>query len=262
MRSSASTRNPSRSSRMARIPKRHGRPRCRPGPVPHHHGLLRAGRSTPFECHEEDRGVRVFDSGRALRAHDRVDVEHVVPRELVEVTLTVRDQPDLEPVTAQLVEHGQRVLVEREVLVALPLTHHVRRALPRSDRIPAHPEHDLLRERDPDLLVVHELGDWPARKPAPARPRTTQDRASTRAAPPPADTPRGLSSGPGPKQGEVDVEQASLLAPRIEDSPGTPPALVSDAPRPRQRTPSGIVARAESALADSALCGVDRGAQI
>ena len=60
-------------------------------------------------------------------------------------------------VPAQLVQHGQRVLVQREVLVALPLAHHVRRTRPCPGRVTAHPQDDLLGEGDPDLLVVHEL---------------------------------------------------------------------------------------------------------
>ena len=105
---------------------------------------------------DEDRGVRL-DPPVRLRAHHRVDLEAVVGDELVEVALTVRDEPDLDPVTSQLVEHRKRVLVEREVLVALPLPHHVHRARSGASRVASHPEHDLLRERDPDLLVVNEI---------------------------------------------------------------------------------------------------------
>ena len=77
--------------------------------------------------------------------------------ELLEVALPVRDEPDLQPVPAELVEHRQRVLVEREVLVPLPLAHHVGRARPRASASPPMPTDDLLGEGDPDLLVVHEL---------------------------------------------------------------------------------------------------------
>ena len=41
--------------------------------------------------------------------------------------------------------------------MALPLPHHVHRARSGASRVASHPEHDLLRERDPDLLVVNEI---------------------------------------------------------------------------------------------------------
>ena len=77
--------------------------------------------------------------------------------ELLEIALTVRYEPDHEPVTPQLVERGERVLVEREVLVPLPFTDHLGRTRACSTGIAPHPENDLLGERDPDLLVVNEI---------------------------------------------------------------------------------------------------------
>ena len=76
--------------------------------------------------------------------------------ELLEVTLPVRHEADLHAMSAKLVEDGEDVLVEREVLVPLPLAHHVGRALPGAFRVSTHATDDLLRERDPDLVVVHE----------------------------------------------------------------------------------------------------------
>ena len=55
------------------------------------------------------------------RSDHCVHLEPVVGDELLEVTLAVRDQPDLHPMSAKLVEDGEHVLVEREVLVPLPL---------------------------------------------------------------------------------------------------------------------------------------------
>src|SRR5262245_61908936 len=77
--------------------------------------------------------------------------------ELLEIALTVRDEPDPQTVPAKLVEHRQGVLVEREVLVPLPLAHHLGRTRTGPARIAAHAQDDLLGERDPDLLVVNEL---------------------------------------------------------------------------------------------------------
>ena len=67
--------------------------------------------------------------------------------ELDEVALPVRDQPDLEPVGAQRGQHGQRVVVEVEVVVHLPAPHHVDRARAGAARVAAHPPDDVLGER-------------------------------------------------------------------------------------------------------------------
>ena len=99
----------------------------------------------------------------------------------------------------------------------LPLAHHVGRARPRAAGIAAHPEDDLLGERDPDLLVVHEL--------VVALQRLDRAGASVRVpigverepVPlPDAPVPLGPELRPGPKEREVDVEQDGLEH-RIED---------------------------------------------
>ena len=134
----------------------------------------------------------------------------VVDDELVEVALPVRDKPDPEPMPPQLLEDGQRILVQGEVLVTLPLAHHVHGARPRTGRAPAHSEDDLLREGDPDLLVVHQV--------ALARQRLDRVDPSLRVAlgveleaVPLADAPVPLRPElrPGAKEREVDVEQDS-----------------------------------------------------
>ncbi len=107
------------------------------------------------ESRDEDRRMRLRPAVEPRSDH-RVDLQPVMGDELLEVALPVRDQPDLHPVPAKLVEDGEHVLVEREVLVSLPLAHHVGRALPGAFRVPTHAADDLLRERDPDLVVVHE----------------------------------------------------------------------------------------------------------
>ena len=80
-----------------------------------------------------------------------------------------------------------------------------------SARVAAHPEHDLLGERDPDLLVVHEL--------VVALERLDRSDARVRVAVrverepvplPDAPVPLRPQLRPGPKQREVDVEQDGL----------------------------------------------------
>ena len=78
--------------------------------------------------------------------------------ELVEIAAAVRDQADLDAVLPQCRESRKRVLVEREALVLLPGAHELRGARARSLAFAAHAEHDLLGERDPDLVVVGVIG--------------------------------------------------------------------------------------------------------
>ena len=91
------------------------------------------------------------------RADADVDVETVVAGELVEVALAVRHEPDPQAVRAERLEGGQSVVVEEEVLVPLPLPHELDGARAREHRIAAHALDDVLREADPELLVVDEL---------------------------------------------------------------------------------------------------------
>ena len=186
--------------------------------VADHGRLVRRGIERA-KCSDEDRRVRL-DAPMPLRAHDRVDFEPMVRRELVEIALAVRHETDLDPVTPQLVEHGQRVLVQREVLVPLPLAHHVSGALAGFPGIAAHPEDDLLRERDPDLLVVHELVVALERLDR-SQPRVRVEAGLEREPVPLPHAPVPLRPQlrPGPKQGEVDVEQDGLQH-STEDSPG------------------------------------------
>ena len=128
--------------------------------------------------------------------------------ELVQVALAVRDEPDPDTPRAEVAEHRQRVFVQREVLVPLPLPHHVDRARACAGRVRAHAEHDLLGERDPDLLVVHEV--------ALAAELLDRGRAGVGVAAgierepvpfPHAPVPLGPELRPGPEQREVDVEE-------------------------------------------------------
>jgi hypothetical protein len=76
----------------------------------------------------------------------------------VEVPARIRDQAELEAVPAQLGEHGEDVLVQLEVLRMQPA---VRDLLGKGAHVltgATHPAHDVLREADPDLGVVLELG--------------------------------------------------------------------------------------------------------
>ena len=91
------------------------------------------------------------------RSDADVDVEAVVPSEGVEVALPVGDETDPKVVAPERIERRQRVLVEEEVLVPLPLTDHVDRAAADGVTLAPHAADDVLREADPDVLVVNEL---------------------------------------------------------------------------------------------------------
>ena len=66
-------------------------------------------------------------------------------------------RPSFSPAAAQRVEHGQRVVVQLEVVRVRPRTLHLDGRAVRVAR-PAHPLDDPLGEEHPDLLVVVELG--------------------------------------------------------------------------------------------------------
>ena len=144
----------------------------------------------------------------AFEPDDGLHVEAVVGGELLEIALPVRDEPDPQPVAPQLVEHGEGVLVEGEVLVPLPLAHHVHCARPRSVGPAPHPAHDVLRERDPHLLVVHEIASplqlLDRSEPRPVVPPRIEHKPVPLPKPP---VPLGPQLRPRPKQGEVDVEK-------------------------------------------------------
>ena len=78
--------------------------------------------------------------------------------ELLEIAAGVRDQAELEVMATKLFEDGKRILVELEVLGSLPEQRHLDGTFAGAARVAAHPEDDSLRERDPDLVVVLELG--------------------------------------------------------------------------------------------------------
>ena len=84
------------------------------------------------------------------------DVELVVLRELLQVALPVGDEPDEEAVRPQRGDRGERIVVEGEVLVPLPLANHLGGARARAGGVAAHADDDPLGEGDPDLLVVNE----------------------------------------------------------------------------------------------------------
>jgi len=96
----------------------------------------------------EDRAMRL-DAAVADRADACVDVEAVVRGESLEIALAVGDESDAQPGGPQHREGWQRVLVEEEVLVPLPLSDDVERTRPRARPVTAHPDHDLLGEGDP-----------------------------------------------------------------------------------------------------------------
>src|SRR5205807_10018046 len=91
------------------------------------------------------------------RADRGVDVDAVVGDEGLEVSNTVRDERELQAEPPQLLEDGQRVLVEVEVAVLLPGALDRGGAFARPLSLTAHTADDPLGERDPDLLVVLQL---------------------------------------------------------------------------------------------------------
>ena len=91
------------------------------------------------------------------RGEHGVDDEAVVLDEQIEVARRVREQADLQAAAAERVERRRDVVEEVEVLGVLPGARHLGRARVRVAD-PAHPLDDPLREEDPDLLVVLELG--------------------------------------------------------------------------------------------------------
>ena len=66
-------------------------------------------------------------------------------REVEHVAGGVRDEPELQPGRAELLEDGQDVLVELEVLVVLPAARELDRDVIRLRLGAAHPERRLVR---------------------------------------------------------------------------------------------------------------------
>ena len=91
-------------------------------------------------------------------ADPRVDVERVVAGELADVARRVRDEPDAEAGGAQRRERLRHVVVDVEVLVALPAARDLDGACVRRVGLAAHAADDPLGEAEPDLVVVLELG--------------------------------------------------------------------------------------------------------
>ncbi len=92
----------------------------------------------------------------------------------------------------------------------LPFAHHVRRARASPIRIASHSEDDLLRERDPDLLVVHELVVALQLLDGRGARGTVEIGLESETVPlPHAPVALRAELGPGPKEGEIDVEQDS-----------------------------------------------------
>ena len=126
--------------------------------------------------------------------------------ELVQVARRVREQADQQPVLAQPIEHGQCVVVELEVRGVGPPALHLDGGLVRVADA-AHAANDPLGEEHPDLLVVVEL-----RVALHLRERRRAGFVVPRRVelePVPAAelaVALGPQVGPGPGQGEIDVE--------------------------------------------------------
>ena len=77
--------------------------------------------------------------------------------ESIEVAARVRHEPDPEAVVSQGAESGKRVVVELEVLRVLPAARDLDGDRADVVAVAAHPAHDVLREPNPDLLVMVEF---------------------------------------------------------------------------------------------------------
>src|SRR5262245_61816361 len=158
-----------------------------------------------------------------------------MPREPLEVALPVRDEGDPEPAGTERLERRKRVLVEEEVLVPLPFADDLDRALPRALRVASHPANDLLREADPQVLVVDEIGMTLQRLDRSAS-GVVVERAVEGQPMSGADAlvPRRPELGPRPEEREVDVEEdGSEHGARILAAPGTAASV-------RQRGAAGL----------------------
>src|SRR5215211_1785197 len=126
--------------------------------------------------------------------------------EHIEVARGVGEQPELETVGAQELEDGNRVVEQLEVLRVLPRPHHFG-GTGVGVSVPAHSFDDPLREEDPDLLVVVELGValqlGQRVPPSLVVPRGVE---LEREAPPEAAVALGTEIRPGLHEREVDVE--------------------------------------------------------
>src|SRR5688500_12838205 len=110
-----------------------------------------------LEGRAEDRRTGLHlpvDAGRDPGVH----VELEVADERVEIAARVRDETDRHAARAEVVEDGQGVLVELEVLGVEPALGDRLGHLADPRPLAAHAAHDVLREANPDLLVVLELG--------------------------------------------------------------------------------------------------------
>src|SRR3990170_356493 len=110
-----------------------------------------------------------------------------------------------------------------------PLAHHVDRARSRAAGIGTHAEHDLLRERDPDLLVMNEFVISLQRLDRSSARSDVQAGFELEAVPLPyAAVTLRPQLRPGPKQREIDVEQNGFEH-ATEDSPALTSARSSRA---------------------------------
>ena len=85
-------------------------------------------------------------------------VERVMPANSRTSRAEFETRPILSPALPQLLEHRDHVLVELEVLVLLPAARQLDGDSCDAGCEPPMPSDDPLGERDPDLLVVVELG--------------------------------------------------------------------------------------------------------
>src|SRR5581483_7509683 len=199
------------------------------------------------------------------RADAGLHLERMMLCELAHVARGVRDEPDLQPGAAELVQHRQHVLVELEVLVALPAARQLDGDVVRARVVAAHAPHDPLREGDPDLLVVVVLGmALQVDERGVARLRVAHavedEPESLRA----ADVALGHQLGTRPREREVDVEENRLqrshdTVSRCDSIHWLPPdhATVCAIVQPRARSrssPSSLVSRSSRYSASRLVC--------
>jgi hypothetical protein len=154
------------------------------------------------------------DAGRDPGVHVEPEVAH----EGIEVAARVGDEPELHPLEPEVRQHGERVLVEIEVRRVEPPGRDGFRHRADARAPAAHPPDDVLREADPDLLVVLELGVVAEVLDRRGSRLGVEGGIERQPVPLPGrPVALGAQQGAGLREGEVDVEED-----RVDPRPARP----------------------------------------